>query len=188
MEFFDEDTDPNLNMKEAESVGDSEMPLVCLDCKLIRELQDVDESEEKSYRDVEPRGVNIGHGHEAKGDMKLDDDMEKEDDKECPICMEHKEDITPLPHWNPTGNVSAHKMCGSCRDALRSNECPFCKETISKDAFLEFIQDFVTLYTSTAKTDPNVSTYLFRPAAAAAAAAAAAILAAAILAAAILWL
>jgi hypothetical protein len=77
-------------------------------------------------------------------------------DNECPICLDIKTDIQPLPHWEASGDVSEHKMCGDCLKALPNNECPFCKEIISKENFLEFITGFVDMYTSTAGSDANV--------------------------------
>ena len=33
-----------------------------------------------------------------------------------------------LDHWEATGDISEHKMCGDCRSRNERNECPFCKE------------------------------------------------------------
>jgi hypothetical protein len=72
--------------------------------------------------------------------------------------MERKDDIEVLPHWQAQGDISAHRMCSACRARVMvKNECPFCKEALSSDAFLEFIKEFVQMYTATTKTDPNVS-------------------------------
>ena len=37
--------------------------------------------------------------------------------EECPICLEMRPDVHVLPHWQPVGDVSAHRMCGACRAA-----------------------------------------------------------------------
>jgi len=60
----------------------------------------------------------------------------------CPICCEDKMDVELLDHWEASGDISSHKMCGSCRSAYGKNECPFCKEVLLKDEFLSFITEF----------------------------------------------
>lgn len=49
-----------------------------------------------------------------------------------------------LPHFNPIGDVSNHKMCGACRAAYKHNACPFCKEDFVKDEMKTFITEYVT--------------------------------------------
>ena len=78
-------------------------------------------------------------------------------DNECPICLEVRDDVRPIEHWEaPAGDISEHKMCSNCLRNLPNNECPFCKEIISKDKFVDFIREFVVMCTSTAGTDSNV--------------------------------
>ena len=42
----------------------------------------------------------------------------------CPICFELKEDVEVLPHFNPIGDVSNHKMCGDCRAEYKVRRAP----------------------------------------------------------------
>ena len=52
----------------------------------------------------------------------------------CPICMDERTDVQPLPHLAaPTGQVRDHKMCGLCRARWR-NSCPFCLLPLEGDS------------------------------------------------------
>jgi len=71
-------------------------------------------------------------------------DLYDEPDNCCPICMEEKHDIELIPHWHAIGDVSSHKMCGSCRKQYNKNECPFCHEVSIKEEIVVLIDDFIT--------------------------------------------
>jgi hypothetical protein len=75
----------------------------------------------------------------------------------CPICCEEKDDVAVLDHWQPAGDISQHKMCGSCRASVVRNECPFCKEIVVKEDMLSFIKDFIQSVSSQAKTNGHVA-------------------------------
>mmetsp|Transcript_1193 Transcript_1193/g.1428 ORF Transcript_1193/g.1428 Transcript_1193/m.1428 type:complete len:289 (+) Transcript_1193:35-901(+) len=62
----------------------------------------------------------------------------------CPICLEEKNDIICIPHWEAHGDISEHKMCGDCTRLYTKNECPFCREVIVKDELLALIRDLVS--------------------------------------------
>mmetsp|Transcript_20263 Transcript_20263/g.68971 ORF Transcript_20263/g.68971 Transcript_20263/m.68971 type:complete len:632 (-) Transcript_20263:628-2523(-) len=66
--------------------------------------------------------------------------------EECPICFEVSADVEELPHWDPSGDVSGHKVCGSCRARMegcgRAYSCPFCNEALRRDDFLRFAEAF----------------------------------------------
>lgn len=70
----------------------------------------------------------------------------------CPICCEEKDDVMVLDHWQPSGDISEHKMCGACRSSVVRNECPFCKEIVVKEDMLNFIRIFVKSVSSQART------------------------------------
>lgn len=65
----------------------------------------------------------------------------------CPICCEEKNDVTPIPHWNPNGqplgDIGDHKMCGDCTRSYDRSECPFCRALTMKDDLLATIQHFI---------------------------------------------
>merc|ERR1719453_1475229 len=75
----------------------------------------------------------------------------------CPICYEEKDDVAVLDHWQPSGDISQHKMCGTCRASVVRNECPFCKEIVVKEDMLSFIRNFVQSVSSQAKTRGHVA-------------------------------
>ncbi|CAE7812996.1 unnamed protein product [Symbiodinium sp. CCMP2456] len=60
----------------------------------------------------------------------------------CPICYEEKLDVECLEHWSPKGDVSEHRMCGSCRLEYGQSQCPFCKEYLLKEELIDFIDKF----------------------------------------------
>ena len=41
----------------------------------------------------------------------------------CPICFEVCDDVEVLPHYNPIGDVSSHKMCGKCKGTTSHSCC-----------------------------------------------------------------
>mmetsp|Transcript_24914 Transcript_24914/g.50608 ORF Transcript_24914/g.50608 Transcript_24914/m.50608 type:complete len:856 (-) Transcript_24914:80-2647(-) len=62
---------------------------------------------------------------------------------ECPICMEEKEDVEVLEHWEAKGDISSHRMCAECRGRYHGQGCPFCREVMHKDELLAFIREFL---------------------------------------------
>lgn len=62
---------------------------------------------------------------------------------ECPICYVLSDDVDVLDHWNVEGDVSSHRMCGTCRAFCK--QCPFCRAVIIKDSILEFISSIVAM-------------------------------------------
>jgi hypothetical protein len=83
----------------------------------------------------------------------------EEDDMCCPICMEVKSTTQLIPHWQPKGDISSHKMCAECTANYNKNECPFCHEVSIKEEILEMIRDFIRAVGSS-RGDPNTAAAL----------------------------
>jgi hypothetical protein len=80
------------------------------------------------------------------------------EDRTCPICMEEKDDVEMLEHWEPKGDVSEHKMCGACMAQWRQREnmeCPFCRELLHADEMTEFIKDAVAAINHQQQMSPD---------------------------------
>jgi len=83
-------------------------------------------------------------------------------DLTCPICFEEKTDVKQIPHWNPKGDISSHKMCGDCTRQYDKNDCPFCHDISLKDNILSSIQDFIgEVKNRKSRRDPNQLAALF---------------------------
>lgn len=64
----------------------------------------------------------------------------------CPICEEARNDVVVLDHWEASGEISEHKMCAPCRASYTNSQCPFCREILCKEEFMNFIHCFVNSF------------------------------------------
>lgn len=63
----------------------------------------------------------------------------------CPICHNERDDIKQIPHWQPTGDVSSHRICTACEQWWigNTNECPFCREVVFKQQLIDMMRNLI---------------------------------------------
>ena len=83
-------------------------------------------------------------------------DADPDEDLTCPICMEVRDDILPIPHWSSIGDVSGHRMCRQCTASYGKNECPFCHEVSVAEGVLKLVREMINKINKTTGTsDPH---------------------------------
>eukprot|EP00164_Ancoracysta_twista_P002171 GFYU01002866.1.p1 GENE.GFYU01002866.1~~GFYU01002866.1.p1 ORF type:complete len:367 (-),score=41.80 GFYU01002866.1:166-1266(-) len=74
------------------------------------------------------------------------------DTRECPICLEHRNDVQVLKHASHNGDVSSHMACEDCRLQLPGYKCPFCKEVLVDFPSTPFLNELIERWTNFMKT------------------------------------
>ena len=111
----------------------------------------VNEAEKKAEREAAARRRRKEEEEELEARR-----LAEEEENSCPICMEVKDDVRPIPHWSSKGDISGHKMCSSCFAEYGKNSCPFCHEVSVATEVLKLVKDMIgKINEMTGTTDVN---------------------------------